>query len=239
MTPTDVRAARPVVYVLHGLLGTAYGHFGAQIIRWADQLCVVPVDLPGHGRCPLDANVEYCSHAADYLGAIVQRFGAGRLVAASYLGSPLAMKYAMQHPDLVDSVVLTGFAPGLDRQVFLTWLSGFQQLAARNPELTSEYDRLHSSRWRETLRCFSRDVERCYEQRALVRPNDLCDLDFDLLIVNGSRKSVERDAAARASALGRRVQGQVIEGAGHIASHDAPDKFMATVATFWSKDLVQ
>jgi pimeloyl-ACP methyl ester carboxylesterase len=84
----------PIVYVLHGLLGTAYGHFSHQIRAWEGRYRVVPVDLPGHGRCPLDAGEEYLDQAYEYLSALVTRFGPGRVVAASYLGSPLAVRCA-------------------------------------------------------------------------------------------------------------------------------------------------
>lgn len=226
-------SARPPVYFLHGLLGTAYAHFSAQIRRWSGELAPVPVDLPGHGRCQVDAGEPYLDVALEYLTAVVSRFGRGRLVGASYLGGPLAVRLALARPDLVGSVVLTGFAPGLSRDVFVQWVSGFHTLARRNAELAAEYDRLHGSRWRDTLTAFGADVEHAYEQRVLVRPESLGELQADVLIVNGSFKSVERTAAERAAELGPRVHGVVIDEAGHIASHDAPDRFCAAVEAFW------
>jgi pimeloyl-ACP methyl ester carboxylesterase len=226
----------PTVYVLHGLLGTAYGHFGQQITRWQKRLPVVPIDLPGHGRCPVDAEGDYLDGALDYLIAIVERFGAGRLVAASYLGGPLAVRAAVRRPDLVRSVVLTGFAPGLDRSVFLGLLAGFHRLVDEHPDLAAEYDRLHTARWRDTLAAFTADVERDFERLALVRSDTLAALPMATLILNGSLKSVERAAARDAARSGRSVFGQVIDGAGHIASHDAPLAFSTAVEEFWQRE---
>ena len=221
------------MYFLHGLLGTAYAHFGDQLRRWADQLAVVPVDLPGHGRCRVDASEPYLDLALEYLTAVVSRFGRGHLIGASYLGGPLAVRFALAQPNLVESVTLTGFAPGLDKDVFVRWLFGFHALARRDGELAGQYDRLHGPRWCDTLAAYSADIEHHYERLALVRPEDLGALRVKLLIVNGSFKSVERTAAEHAAELGPQVRGVVIEGAGHIASHDAPDRFGAAVEAFW------
>jgi pimeloyl-ACP methyl ester carboxylesterase len=231
MPPSEPSTANPV-YLLHGLLGTAYAHFGAQIRAWGSRHAVVPVDLPGHGRCPLDAGVEYLDEAFSYLVSVVERFGPGRLVAASYLGGPLAVRCAAQRPELVTSLVLTGFAPGLDRQAFLGLLAGFDRLAAEHPDLAAEYDRLHGSRWKDTLAAFGEHSARRFD-RVLVPPAAIGALPVDTLIVNGSLKSVERTAAERASQFGSRSAGVVIDGAGHIASHDAPEAFTAAVEDFW------
>ncbi|GAB1640132.1 alpha/beta fold hydrolase [Krasilnikovia sp. MM14-A1259] len=229
-------AGRPPVYLLHGLLGTSYGHFSAQIRAWDGPYRVVPVDLPGHGRCRLDAAPDYLDAALAYVLAIVARFGAGRLVAASYLGGPLAVRVAAARPDLVHSLVLTGFAPGLDRDVFLALLAGFGPLVDADDDLVAEYDRLHGPRWRATLAAFTAHTERAYETTALVRPDDLGALGVDTLLINGTLKSVERAAATGTARYGPHVRGHVIPGAGHIASHDAPTQFNEAVAAFWRKE---
>lgn len=222
------------VYLVHGLLGTSYAHFGAQVRAWSGRHRVVPVDLPGHGRCRVDAGDPYLAEALDYLTRVVRRFGAGRLVAASYLGGPLAVRLATARADLVHSVVLTGFAPELTRQVFLAWLAGFEELAAANLELAAEYDRVHQRRWRETMSAFAADIRLRYEQAALVTRDDLAALGMPLLIANGSLKSVEVSAARAAAGLGPGAHGVVIDGAGHIASNDAPEEFNRVVEQFWA-----
>jgi pimeloyl-ACP methyl ester carboxylesterase len=222
------------VYFVHGLLGTSYAHFGEQITGWRRDHQVVPVDLPGHGRCPVAAGEPYLGHALDYLAAVVARFGPGSVVGASYLGGPVAVRLAMARPELVESLVLTGFAPGLSRDVFLRWVGGFGLLADRSADLAAEYDRLHGPRWRDTLRAFTEDVESAYRERVLVRPETLGALGTEVLIVNGSLKSVESAAAEQAHEFGPNVRGLVLDGAGHIASHDAPDAFSAAVLRFWA-----
>jgi pimeloyl-ACP methyl ester carboxylesterase len=188
----------PPVYLLHGLLGTAYGHFGSQITAWSGRRRVVPVDLPGHGRCGLDAGPNYLDTALEYVTALVDRFGPGHLIAASHLGGPLAVRLAEARPELVATVVLTGFVPGVDETSFVRLLDSFGVLAEQNPELAAEYDRLHTPRWRATLAEFTRHVGAAFTTRARVRPERLGALSCDVLLVNGTLKSAEREAAEAA-----------------------------------------
>jgi pimeloyl-ACP methyl ester carboxylesterase len=224
---------RPVVYLLHGLLGTAYGHFGPQIVAWRGRYRLVPVDLPGHGRCVLDAADAYCDQAFGYVLSAMRRFGRGHVVAASYLGGPLAVRAARDHPELVDTLTLTGFVPGLPKAIFETWCAAFLQVADGRAELCEKYDSLHGTRWRRTLDAFSADAQRRYEARILVTDEMLGALEQPTLIANGSWKSLEREAAERASAWGPRMDGRVIHGGGHLPCYDRPEAFNATAETFW------
>ncbi|GIF43477.1 alpha/beta fold hydrolase [Actinoplanes xinjiangensis] len=221
------------IYLLHGLLGTASAHFGAQMRTWARQHRVIAVDLPGHGRCPLDAADAYLDQAVGYVTTVLTRFGPGRVVAASYLGGPIAIHVAATRPDLVTSLVLTGFVPGLEQAAFLRMLGGFHVLAAEQPGLAAEYERLHGPRWKDTLSAYGEDCAR-HPQRVLPGPAVLAGLDTRTHLVNGSHKTAERDAARTAGGIGPRVSGVVIDGAGHIAGHDAPEAFTAAVEAFWA-----
>jgi pimeloyl-ACP methyl ester carboxylesterase len=223
----------PPVYLLHGLLGTAYAHFGAQIRAWTGRHRVIAVDLPGHGRCPLDATGAYLDRAGDYVATVLTRFGPGRVVAASYLGGPIAIHLAATRPHLVTSLVLTGFVPGLEQEAFLRMLGGFHVLAAEQPGLAAEYERLHGPRWKDTLSAYGEDCTR-HPERVLPGPAVLAALGARTHLVNGSHKTAERYAARTAAAIGPRVSGVVLDGAGHIAAHDAPEAFTAAVEAFWS-----
>ncbi|WP_157162879.1 alpha/beta fold hydrolase [Actinoalloteichus spitiensis] len=227
------RVRRPVVYVLHGLLGTAYGHFGKQIGAWRSEADVVPVDLPGHGRCRLDAEDGYLDVALRYVLALVRRFGPGRLVAASYLGGPVAVRCAALAPDLVSSLVLTGVAPGLDREAFLSLLGGFHRLAGESRALVAEYERLHGPRWRATLDAYTAHATTSYADRIQIRPETLAELHRPVLIINGSLRSVEREAARTAGDIGPEVRGRVVEGGGHLPGNDDAATVNRVVSGFW------
>ncbi|GAA4433789.1 alpha/beta hydrolase [Actinokineospora soli] len=225
---------KPRVYFLHGLLGTAYAHFSEQIQRWGDRYELVPVDLPGHGKCRLDAADDYLDQALDYVVALLEKFGAGRLVAASHLGAPVAVRCAEARPDLVESLVLTGFAPDAEREPFLRMLAGFQLLGEDRADLAEEYDRLHGPRWRRTIAAFAGHTERAFAELVRVDAARLGALGVPVALVNGTFKSAEQSAAERASGFGPLVTGRVIDGAGHIASHDAPEEFCVAAEEFWT-----
>ena len=258
----DTAGGEQAVYLIHGLLGTGYGHFGRQISAWGGRYRVVPVDLPGHGRCPLDAEEDYFDGALRYLLALLDRFGPGRLIGASYLGGPLAYRCAATRPDLVSSLVLTGFAPDIGKDAFLALIAGFDRLAADRPALAAEYERLHTARWKQTLAAVTGHVGRDFEGTALVRWEDLAALGTPTLILNGSLKSAERAAAERAEEVGAGgsagrgdrgdcdgvddrgdrgdrgcrgglLRGQVVERAGHLVGHDMPEAFTEAVEAFW------
>ena len=223
------------VYFLHGLLATAHIHFGPQLRAWKEELAVVPVDLPGHGDCPLDANPRFVATAVRYALAVMDRFGPGHVIAASYLGSPVAVRSALQRPDLVQSLVLTGFAPGVPQHVFALWLESFSRLAAENNQLTQWYEQTHGARWTETLAAYTGDVQERYDEDVCVSPNMLSMLQRPALIANGAVKSNERDAATGAANLGPNVRGHVIQDAGHITGCDRPEEFNQIVRAFWEE----
>ncbi|HEU4769728.1 MAG TPA: alpha/beta hydrolase [Pyrinomonadaceae bacterium] len=226
---------RQIVYFLHGLLATAHHHFGPQLRAWKDELTVVPLDLPGHGRCPIDAKQRYTATAVSYTIAIMNRFGPGHVIAASYLGGPVAVQSALQRPDLVRSLVLTGFVPDVPREIFALWLDGFSRLATEKPELTQWYEETHGSRWPETLAAYNDDVRERYDEGVSVTTQMLNKLQSPVLIANGVEKSNERAAATDTARFGPRVRGQVIENAGHIPGTDNPDEFNRIVRAFWEE----
>src|SRR5258708_5917180 len=163
----------PVVYLLHGLLETSYGHFRHQIDAWRRDHRLFPVDLPGHGRCPVDAGAPYVAQMCAYVIALMERTGPGRMVAASYLGGPVGLRCAAQRPDLVSSLVLTGFVPAVPRDVFGGWVQSVVKVSGESPELAAAYDEVHGGRWRRTLATFVEEVEQRYAEGLGVDPSPM------------------------------------------------------------------
>src|SRR5262245_38987935 len=229
---------RPVVYFLHGLLQTAHNHFGPQLRAWKDEMTLVPIDLPGHGRCRVDARADYMANAVEYTVAVMKRFGAGRVLAASYLGGPIAVHCALDRPDLIESLVLTGFVPDVPHTTFVAWLESFGRIAAEQPELEAWYVQTHGPRWRDTFEAYADDVQHRYAERVCVTTAMLRALTMPTLIANGSAKSNERAAARGASQIGPAIRGHVIEDAGHVPGTDRPDELNAVVRAFWKETAV-
>ncbi len=221
------------VYMLHGFLGTSYAHFGPQIRAWRNSYRVVPLDLPGHGRCALDASRPYYPSALQYLQRTAEEHGPGHMVGASYLGGSVAVRCAVATPMLTKSLVLTGYAPGVPADIVTVWAQSFHILAAR-PSTAVEYNKLHGERWRTTLDVVTSDVR---ENPTLASEPvaTFQRLRVPTLVLNGSAKAEERLAAAQLPECNPLIQGGLIPSAGHIASQDQPKTFDIIVEAFWGR----
>jgi pimeloyl-ACP methyl ester carboxylesterase len=221
------------VYLLHGLLATSYAHFAALIRRWREHFQVVPLDLPGHGRCPLAAERPYYAACVDYLHAQMAAHGPGHVVGASYLGGSVALRACLAAPQAFRSLVLTGYVPEAPHGVVNRWTESFFGLTARDPGLCEHYQRLHGARWRQTLETVLAEIREAYPTAVAVGKDQLAGLQTPTLLLNGSLKSDERAAAAALPSLSPRLDAGLIPGAGHIPSHEQPLLFAALVEHFW------
>lgn len=222
------------IYLIHGLLESSLGQYAPQIRHWRPRKVVVPLQLPGHGDNSVDAGPELISDSVKMLGAAIKRHGPGHVIAASYLGSPVAVRYAQGDGSGLLSLVLMGLVPDLPREVFEPWVKGFYLLAGENPRLSEVYERVHGPRWKSTLDAFEGIVRCAYEDDLAVKWKSLEELGVLTLIANGSHKSSEQRAARRAQELGGMLRGHVFEGAGHVPSVDRPMEFVRAVETHWA-----
>lgn len=225
----------PTVYLLHGLMQTASGNYTNQIRAWRSNAHLVAPDLPGHGRSPIDAESPYCAQVRRYVSAVLERHGPGDVVATSYLGGPAAVRCALARPDLVRSLVLTGFVPDVPDDVFAGWTRSFLTVPEHNKPLAEVYEGVHGPRWHDTVSRYAEDAIEHYRREILVDWQTLAELPMPVLLANGSHKSAERDAALRAAALGSDVRGVVIDGGGHIPGWERPEPFQAAVESFWTE----
>lgn len=224
---------KPIVYLLHGLLGTGHGHFAPQITALRERYRLVPIDLPGHGRCALDAGPAYYDLATDYALALLARFGRGHLVGASYLGGLVAVRMVRRRADLVASLTITGLSPGLPADVITARAGAFEPLAESAPELAQQYEDLHGVRWRETVRQVAADLAERYPTELGVSGAMLGGLGVPVALLNGSLRADERSAAETAGEFG--VRGAVIAGGGHLPGNDRPEEFNQLLIEFWTE----
>ncbi len=231
----EIPRSRPRVYFLHGLLTASRYHYAPQLSAWRETYALSPIDLPGHGTCRRDASIPYVASAVAYALAIIDALGSGHIVAASYLGCPVAVRCARARPHAVRSLVLTGFSPGVEQPAFERWVESFSLLAEQNQALREWYERMHGARWRETLTAYACDARERYDDIA-VGYDMLAGLQVPALLLNGSLKSNEREAAQRAAGLhSAGLRGRILEGAGHAPGRDRAEAFNAAVGEFWSE----
>jgi pimeloyl-ACP methyl ester carboxylesterase len=147
----------------------------------------------------------------------------------------LALRAALRYPELLRSLVLTGYVPEVPEATFIGWVQGFTKLAEQNAVLAAQFDRMHGARWRTTLEIVSRDCCDNYFASIAVTESKFVDLKVPTLIVNGALKFDERIAAANLPTRNVLVEGGLIPGAGHLATHDQPDLFNLMVEKFWQR----
>ncbi len=111
--PTDA----PLLLMVHGGAPGAYGwgNFGQNVAGFAEHFRTVVVDLPGYGRSdkPQITGGRYGFYARVF-AALVRELGADRAhVVGMATGGAAAMALALDHPDVVERLVLVSSAGGL------------------------------------------------------------------------------------------------------------------------------
>jgi 2-succinyl-6-hydroxy-2,4-cyclohexadiene-1-carboxylate synthase len=234
----------PRVVLVHGFTqtGRSWGPIAADLERDHE---VVLVDAPGHaGSSAVRADL---TAGAALLGA-----AGGRATYVGYsMGGRLALHLALDHPELVDAVVLLGATAGIEddgeraarRRSDETWATELerdglepflqrwlaQPLFATLPADAADLD----DRRRNTVDGLASSLRLAGTGSQQPRWTDLARLGMPALILAGQRD-------ARFGALGRRMVREIgpaaefatIPGAGHAAHRERPDVFLAVVRAF-------
>ncbi len=111
----DLGSGPETLVILHGLFGTL-DNWQTLARRWATDLGwrVVSVDLRNHGRSFHDPNHRYATQAADVL-ALCQHLAlppARTTLLGHSMGGKVAMRFALDHANLLARLVVLDIAPG-------------------------------------------------------------------------------------------------------------------------------
>lgn len=222
------------VYVIHGLMGTAAYHFGPQIEAWNERYTVIPIDLPGHGSTREAATEPYFGSALNWVAGQIRTRGPGHLVGLS-LGASVAIHMGLEHPELCESLVLTGYAPVIPANMTDLMEQQYHMFLAiqdTNPALAKEFEALHGERWHNTLKAVLTDMTYHYPA---VAPEQIRTLSVPTLVLNGSAERHEREAACDMANLNDQVEAGLVPGAGHTAEMQQPDAYTRIVEAFWDR----
>ncbi|MCU7821394.1 alpha/beta fold hydrolase [Kitasatospora sp. DSM 101779] len=214
---------------------------------------VIAPDVRGHGR---SANATLPFRQTDDLAALLRHLDTGPAVlVGTSMGANIAVDTALEHPDLVRALVISGGGTGLSefRDPWLLelgaekdaamaagdiagWVDGFARIAAGPHRSLDEVDpevvrRVKEMVWR-TLAKHTAD-----EQDHSVAVADTAarakEIAVPVLALNGALDSPELIAIAEdlAAAVpdGRTV---ALEGAAHLPSMDRPEAFLRAVEGF-------
>jgi pimeloyl-ACP methyl ester carboxylesterase len=102
-------SGKPLV-LLHGGFG-AIEMFGPRLAEFAQTRQVIGIDLQGHGRTkPFDRPMTFANLAAD-VAALIKWLGYDKADVMGYsLGGATALRVAIDHPEVVDKLIVTSTA---------------------------------------------------------------------------------------------------------------------------------
>ena len=104
-TPSD----RPTLLIVHGLYGSAR-NWGVIAKRLSESRRVITVDQRNHGESPWYDSHTYFDMADD-LENVIRAQGAPMDVVGHSMGGKAAMILALQHPELVNRLIVADIAP--------------------------------------------------------------------------------------------------------------------------------
>ncbi len=108
--PREADADVPALVMLHGLFGAGDNLRGLGR-AFEDRFTVVYPDLPNHGDSPHSDDVSY-GVLADAVASLIERSGFPRAAVAGHsMGGKVAMRLALDRPDLVAALVVLDIAP--------------------------------------------------------------------------------------------------------------------------------
>lgn len=134
----DSRDGSDTTFVLLHGIGLSHRSF----LRLADRLIphgrVIAFDLPGFGGSPRPRRRLAVSDYARVIGAVLEGLGVASVVAVGHsMGAQFALELALQHPDLVDRVVLIGPVTDPERRTALQQGLALARDSLREPLTTN------------------------------------------------------------------------------------------------------
>jgi pimeloyl-ACP methyl ester carboxylesterase len=98
----------PRVLALHGWARSHRDFDGVVAPAGGEPLPAVALDLPGFGASPPPAEAWGAESYAEAVGAVLSEMGSPVVVLGHSFGGRVALHLALQHPDVVTALVLTG-----------------------------------------------------------------------------------------------------------------------------------
>lgn len=108
----------PPLLLLHGFTGSARS-WDAFLPNWSESYEVITIDLIGHGESasPSDPARYSMAHAVDDIVALLHILNLSKITLLGYsMGGRLALSLAIEHPSLVEALILESSTPGLETE---------------------------------------------------------------------------------------------------------------------------
>lgn len=244
----------PPLVILHGLLGSSDNWFTLGR-RFAQEHRVFLVDLRNHGRSPHSPIFNFRAMAGDILQLLHDEALAQARVLGHSLGGKVAMTLALEHPDVVEKLVVVDIAPRAYAPAHLPFISAMAQLdfsQIRNREqadaalaphvpdptirafLLKNLRRLDNGRysWKVNLKALQENLEEIYQPVSATVP-----FTGPTLFVRGARSDYIREEDKKLILkLFPSARIVTISKAGHWVHAENPEEFYQVVRDFLISD---
>jgi len=248
--------------LLHGFTGrgTAWGTHAAIFAR---SFRTIVVDLPGHGRTGIHADLTRngVERTADDLASILAHLGAVPANVLGYsLGARVALRLAVAHPDVVARLVLespsaglasagerssrrradAALAEGIERDGIETFVDGWERqpiFASRAALSPRRAARIHRLRLRNDAAGLAASLRAAGQGAMEPLHGRLSAVRAPTLVIAGALDPVGR---ARAEAIAAGVPGArlaILDGVGHTPHEERPLRFRRLALGFLQEDL--
>ncbi|MEU0742605.1 alpha/beta fold hydrolase [Streptomyces sp. NPDC006134] len=240
----EAGADGPLLLCLHGI-GSSSASFAPQLAALSEDFRVAAWDAPGYGRSPdPDGPLGLDDYADAAAGVIRARGGRAHVLGVSW-GGVIALRLAVRHPRLVDSLIVADSSPGsgTDPAKAAAMRARVPELEALGPRAFAEKrgPRLLSDdappalvrRVVDTMAASVRLPGYAHAAESMATADlraDLAHVTAPALVLCGDRDRVTGPDAAQALAGGlHRTAYVIVKDAGHLAHQEQPERFNAWV----------
>lgn len=233
------RGQAEALVLLHGFSGTGRSHWQRQIPVFSDHYCLVVPDLRGHGKSKChDVPYDYWELMASDIAALMAHLGLSKgHICGFSLGSIVAQFMAVNHPELVESLVLSSTLAHISvtegRGLF-----GFVEDLLRpddvSPNWKKALDRMHSAEdWRLLFENYGRTVlGRLRHTKGTITRDKLDRIACPTLILQGRRDELNPPELSEVVQHGIRGSRRVILPGGHRVHESEAQEFNRLVLEF-------
>ncbi len=225
--------------LLHGFSGTGRAHWHLQIPVFAEHYRVIVPDLRGHGKSKCQTvPPDYWELLASDIATLIGHLGLGQVHLGGFsLGSVVAQLVALDHPDLVKSLILVSTAAHVPVEEGPGLLAFFEGLT-RPDEIDAAWKKslieMHGDPdWRWLLKNYGQmAVTRVRGGGGEVTRHRLGEIACPTLIVQGQRDRMNPPELAQVVHQGIHGSELVMFPCGHIVQEAEAEEFNQLVLGF-------
>ena len=233
------RSQREPLVLLHGFSGTGQSNWHLQIPVFAERYRVIVPDLRGHGKSKCQTvPSNYWELLASDIAALIGQLGLGQVHICGFsLGSVVAQLVALDHPDLVKSLILVSTAAHIPVEEDQGLLAFFESLTRPDEIETAWKERLIEMHgdpdWRWLLQNYGQmAVTRVRSGGGEVTRHRLGEIACPTLIVQGQQDRMNPPELAQVVHQGIHGSELAMFPCGHVVQKAEAEEFNRRVLGF-------